>query len=144
MRRNLASLSLNRTQYRALLGRSHAAGFMEDGQNPTRNQPRLPHGSCYHQQPAALHHQHHGRHGQTHKLSYRAMAAQADWEVQGRGEENTCWLLHLCLIINTYAFFSLVAQTVNNLPATQETWVRSLCWEDPPEKGMATHSSILV
>ena len=39
---------------------------------------------------------------------------------------------------------SLVAQTVNNLPAMQETWVRSLSWEDPLEKEMATHSSILV
>ena len=39
---------------------------------------------------------------------------------------------------------SLVAQTVKNLPAMQETWVCSLCWEDPLEKGMATHSSILA
>ena len=33
---------------------------------------------------------------------------------------------------------------VRNLPATQETWVRSLDWEDPLEEGMATHSSILA
>ena len=39
---------------------------------------------------------------------------------------------------------SPVAQTVKNLPTMQETQVRSLCWEDPLEKGMATHSSILV
>ena len=32
---------------------------------------------------------------------------------------------------------------VKNLPAMQETWVQSLGWEDPLEKGMATHSSIL-
>ena len=38
----------------------------------------------------------------------------------------------------------LVAQLVKNLPAVQETWVRSLGWEDPLEKGMATHSSILA
>ena len=38
----------------------------------------------------------------------------------------------------------LVAQTVKNLPSLQETWVRSLNWEDPLEKGMATHSSILA
>ena len=38
----------------------------------------------------------------------------------------------------------LVPQTVKNLPAMWETWVRSLCGEDPLEKGMATHSSILV
>ena len=39
---------------------------------------------------------------------------------------------------------SLVAQTVKNLPAMQETSVPSLGWEDPLEKGMATHSSILA
>ena len=33
---------------------------------------------------------------------------------------------------------------VKNLPAMQETWVRSLDWEDPLKKGMATHSSILA
>ena len=38
---------------------------------------------------------------------------------------------------------SLVAQMIKNLPAMQETWVRSLGWEDLLEKGMATHSSIL-
>ena len=45
-----------------------------------------------------------------------------------------------------YSYFvwaSLVAQSVKNLPAVQETWVRSLGWEDPLEKEMATHSSIL-
>ena len=36
-----------------------------------------------------------------------------------------------------------MAQTVKNLPAMQEAQVRSLGWEDPLEKGMATHSSIL-
>ena len=39
---------------------------------------------------------------------------------------------------------SLVAQTVKNPPAIQETWVRPLVQEDPLEKGMATHSSILA
>ena len=39
---------------------------------------------------------------------------------------------------------SLVAQLVKNLPAMQETWVRSLAWEDPLEKGKATHASILA
>ena len=38
----------------------------------------------------------------------------------------------------------LVAQTVKNLPVMQETWIRSLGWEDPLEEGIATHSSILV
>ena len=39
---------------------------------------------------------------------------------------------------------SLVAQLVKNPPASQETWVQSLGWEDPLEKGKATHSSILA
>ena len=39
---------------------------------------------------------------------------------------------------------SFVAQSVKNLPAVQETWVPPLGWEDPLEKGMATHSSILA
>ena len=38
----------------------------------------------------------------------------------------------------------LVAQTVKNLPAMQETTVQSLGQEDPLEKGMATHSSVLA
>ena len=37
-----------------------------------------------------------------------------------------------------------MAQTIKNLPAVQETRVRSLSWEDPLEKGMVTHSSILA
>ena len=42
-----------------------------------------------------------------------------------------------------YSWASLVAQLVKNPPAMWETWVRSLGWEDPLEKGKATHSSIL-
>ena len=43
-----------------------------------------------------------------------------------------------------FLFSSLVAQMVKNLPAMQETWVRSLGWEDPLEKEIATPSSILA
>ena len=39
---------------------------------------------------------------------------------------------------------SLVVQLVKNLPAMWETWIQSLGWEDPLEKGKATHSSILA
>ena len=39
---------------------------------------------------------------------------------------------------------SLVPQLLKNPPAMRETWVRSLGWEDPLEKGKATHSSILA
>ena len=45
--------------------------------------------------------------------------------------------------LSDFHFASLVAQLVKNLPAMQETWVRSLCWEDPLEKGKATHFTIL-
>ena len=43
-----------------------------------------------------------------------------------------------------YSWASLMAQLVKNPPAMWETWVRSLGWEDPLEKGKATHSSILA
>ena len=43
-----------------------------------------------------------------------------------------------------YSWASLVAQLVKTPPAMWETWIRSLGWEDPLEKGKATHSSILA
>ena len=43
-----------------------------------------------------------------------------------------------------YSWASLVAQLVKSPPAMQETWVRSLGWEDPLEKGTVTLSSILA
>ena len=43
-----------------------------------------------------------------------------------------------------YSWVSLVAQLVKKPPAMGETWVQSLGWEDPLEKGKATHSSILA
>ena len=46
--------------------------------------------------------------------------------------------------LNTHDFTSLVVQTVKCLSTMQETWVRSLGQEDPPEKEMANHSSILA
>ena len=49
------------------------------------------------------------------------------------------------LVVQTKSFVSsLMAQRVKHLPAIQETWVRSLGQEDPLEKEMATHSSILA
>ena len=54
-----------------------------------------------------------------------------------------CSFLYLCRpMYGKWA--SLVAQRLKHLPAMRETWVRSLGWEDPLEKEMATHSSILV
>ena len=43
-----------------------------------------------------------------------------------------------------YSWASLVAELVKKLPVMWETWVRSLGWQDPLEKGTATHSSILA
>ena len=43
-----------------------------------------------------------------------------------------------------YSWAPLVAQLLKNPPAIRETWVQSLGWEDPLEKGAATHSSILA
>ena len=58
--------------------------------------------------------------------------------------QNCCFkLVDKCYtVINNQA--SLVAQMVKNLPAMLETLVRSLGWEDPLEKEMATHSCILA
>ena len=47
-------------------------------------------------------------------------------------------------ILYCFNWVSLVAQMVKNPPAMQKTWVQSLSWEDPLEKGMATHFSILA
>ena len=73
------------------------------------------------------------------------------------GKESTCNAGHRGLIPGLgrsagagigypflYSWASLVAQLVKNLPAMRETWVRSLGWEDPLEKGKATHSNILA
>ena len=43
-----------------------------------------------------------------------------------------------------YSWASLLAQLVKNPPAMQDTWIRSLGWEDPLKKGKATHSRILA
>ena len=51
--------------------------------------------------------------------------------------------LHWWLVIKNLPWASLVAQTVKNLPEVQETWIQSWGWEDPLEKGMATHSVFL-
>ena len=58
------------------------------------------------------------------------------------------WFSYPCITyIHTYMYSlggaSFVAQLVKNPPTMQETWVQSLGWEDSPEKGKATHSSIL-
>ena len=49
----------------------------------------------------------------------------------------------ICSLVN-FNWDSVVAQRLKPLPAMRETWVRSLGWEDPLEKEMATHSSTLA
>ena len=53
-------------------------------------------------------------------------------------------LLFSPLVVTYATRASLVAQRLKRLPPMRETWVRSLGWEDPLEKEMATHSSILA
>ena len=53
-------------------------------------------------------------------------------------------MITLFVRVQAHTGASLVAQLVKNLPAVQETWVRSLGWEDLPEKEMAAHYSILA
>ena len=54
------------------------------------------------------------------------------------------WYPLLFSFSHIHLWASLVAQLVKNPPAMQETWVRSLGWEDPLEKKTATHSSSLA
>ena len=53
-------------------------------------------------------------------------------------------LIFSCYPVSYHFRASLMALLVKNPPAMQETWVQSLGWEDPLEKGKATHSSILA
>ena len=55
-----------------------------------------------------------------------------------------CSQQHQQIFVKKKIWASLVAQLVKNPPAMQETWIQSLGWEDPLEKGKATHSSILA
>ena len=59
-----------------------------------------------------------------------------------------CWSLQYCKVNNIYIYIyiwtSLVAQTIRRLPTMRETRFQSLGGEDPLEKEMATHSSILA
>ena len=62
----------------------------------------------------------------------------------GGGNEDNGNLLHALIFITSMYGASLVAQRLKCLPPMRETWVRSLSREDPLEKEMAIHSSILA
>jgi len=74
----------------------------------------------------------------------RTLCAGADstsfWEGIIKNFYNICNILNIAQVLGT----SLIAQLVKNPPALWETWVWSLGWEDPLEKGKGTHSSILA
>ena len=89
------------------------------------------------------------------------LEAAEGWWRQRRVKARDPWLCPMCLATSSRTrvpcatsgdivgsspppWASLVAQTVKNLLAIQETRVRSLGWEDPLEKGMATHSSVFA
>ena len=57
---------------------------------------------------------------------------------------STVWLFFFFFSLKPWCVASLVSQRLKHLPAMWETWVGSVDWEDPLEKEMATHSSILA
>ena len=87
-------------------------------------------------------------------MIYSVTGYDYKYNQKGSGYHNEQWkclgglgkvVVKLILRVTFYlSWASLVAQLVKNPPAVRETWVRSLGWEDPLEKGKATHSSILA
>ena len=83
-------------------------------------------------------------------ISLECLSENSDWYHSSSGEttepngENSSHFHYMFLASYMLWWASLVAQRVKNLPAIQEIWVWSLGQEDPLEKGMATHSSILI
>ena len=74
------------------------------------------------------------------EMSSKTPLKDGNWAADGATIYLATIIARHCVIICS----SLVAQSVENLPAMWETWVQSLGWEDPLEEGMATHSSILA
>ena len=73
------------------------------------------------------------------------LAWRIPWTIQSMGLQRQTRLSDFPIQhMQTTFWASLVAQSVEKLPAVQETWVRFLCWKDLLEKEMATHSSILA
>ena len=74
-------------------------------------------------------------------LAWRIPWTEETGRLQSMGSQSRTELTNTT---TTIVWASLVAQSVKNLPAVQETWVQSLSWEDRLEEGMATHPSILA
>ena len=66
------------------------------------------------------------------------------WSLDGESKGNSWDKKAICWVPSLHQGASLLAKMVKNLPAMQEAQIWSLGWEDPLEKGMATHSSILA
>ena len=80
-------------------------------------------------------------------LALRIPWTEESGRLQSTGSQSWTWRKWLSTHVQkarTRTKASLVAQTVKNLPAMQETWIQSLGWEDPLEEGIAIHSSILA
>ena len=88
--------------------------------------------------------------GSTTPCEKHRILTQGSCDTEERNDFRESRLLHLPIhrkVLNSLTWdirTSLVTQTVNNLPAMRETWVQSLGRDDPLEKGMAAHSSILA
>ena len=91
--------------------------------------------------------------GNGNPLQYSCLENPMDrgaWQATVHGVvKSRIWLSNLTELTNCYVCLiwigaSLIPQTIKNTPVMQETWVWSLGWEDPLEKGMAAHSSILA
>ena len=78
------------------------------------------------------------------KISYTLMEYQAQPGTLGFDYINSLILTTPVILTLRMGRASLIAQLVKSPPAMWETWVRTLGWEDPLEKGKATHYSILA
>ena len=76
-------------------------------------------------------------------LAWRIPWIEEPSRLQSMGSQSRTQLKRFSTHVHMH-WTSLVAQMVKSLPTVWETWVQSLGWEDPLEKEMATHSSILV
>ena len=82
--------------------------------------------------------------GKGYPVQYSGLETSMDCIVYGVAKSRTRLSNFTCIRAYLVCGASLVTQLVKNPPAMRETWVRSLGWEDPLEKGKATQSSILA
>ena len=83
-------------------------------------------------------------HEKGHKLSFQKFLLPTRKGKQGLISGGDTYSSVISFFKRTFIYLAVQGLTVENLPAMWETWVQALGWEDPLEKGMATHSSILA